>query len=117
VHKTLHPKTVPIGTYSVTPFFRTIPDVVPCSDLAGSVAAISPDLEDGRWKIGDRVAANFSPKHLSGTITPEIFAASFGAKVHGVLAEYRVVPADVSASLSFVFASVPVPSSRDAYAW
>ncbi|KAG7445440.1 alcohol dehydrogenase superfamily protein [Guyanagaster necrorhizus] len=65
-------------------------NLVPCSDMAGEVVATGSDVT--RWKVGDRVCANFTTDHLDGDITAEIFDTSLGAALHGVLTEYRDFP-------------------------
>ncbi|TCD62318.1 hypothetical protein EIP91_007058 [Steccherinum ochraceum] len=65
---------------------------IPCSDAAGEVVAVGDRVT--KWRPGDRVAANFSPAHLAGEITGEIQGQSLGANADGVLAEYRVFPAE-----------------------
>ena len=68
-------------------------NVVPASDAAGEVVAVGADVH--KWRAGDRVAANFILGHLHGDHTPELFASWLGGAVDGVLAEYKVFPADV----------------------
>ncbi|KAK0499222.1 hypothetical protein EDD18DRAFT_1155930 [Armillaria luteobubalina] len=65
-------------------------DLVPCSDMAGEVIAMGSDVT--RWKLGDRVCANFSTDHLDGDVTKEILDTSLGGGQHGVLTEYRAFP-------------------------
>ncbi|KAK0184445.1 hypothetical protein F5146DRAFT_1106031 [Armillaria mellea] len=65
-------------------------DLVPCSDMAGEV--ITTGSEVTRWKVGDRVCANFSTDHLDGDVTAEIMNTSLGGGQHGVLTEYRAFP-------------------------
>ncbi|KAF8075256.1 alcohol dehydrogenase superfamily protein [Lyophyllum atratum] len=75
------------GTYSL----GSIPDVVPCSDMAGEIVALGEEVK--RWEPGDRVCSNFNPDHVAGDITPEIQQSSMGGQAHGVLTEYKAVPA------------------------
>lgn len=65
-------------------------DLVPCSDMAGEVIATGSEVT--RWKVGDRVCANFSTDHLDGDVTAEIMGTSLGGGQHGVLTEYRAFP-------------------------
>lgn len=65
-------------------------DLVPCSDMAGEVIATGSEVT--RWKVGDRVCANFSTDHLDGDVTAEIMNTSLGGGQHGVLTEYRAFP-------------------------
>ncbi|KAK0224338.1 chaperonin 10-like protein [Armillaria fumosa] len=65
-------------------------NLVPCSDMAGEVIATGSEVT--RWKVGDRVCANFSTDHLDGDVTKEILDTSLGGGQHGVLTEYRAFP-------------------------
>ncbi|GLB41521.1 putative alcohol dehydrogenase [Lyophyllum shimeji] len=74
------------GTYPM----GAIPDVVPCSDMAGQVVAVGEDVK--YFKPGDRVCANFTLDHIAGDVTPEMQQTSLGGQTQGVLTEYRVFP-------------------------
>ncbi|KAF7791558.1 hypothetical protein EIP86_002574 [Pleurotus ostreatoroseus] len=63
---------------------------VPVSDGAGEVVAIGEDVR--KWKVGDRVAANFALDHISGDTSVEIQHTMLGGGVDGVLTEYQVFP-------------------------
>ncbi|KAK0479186.1 alcohol dehydrogenase superfamily protein [Armillaria novae-zelandiae] len=65
-------------------------NLVPCSDMAGEVIATGSEVT--RWKVGDRVCANFSTDHLDGDVTKEIMDTSLGGGQHGVLTEYKALP-------------------------
>ncbi|KAK0460395.1 alcohol dehydrogenase superfamily protein [Desarmillaria tabescens] len=65
-------------------------NLVPCSDMAGEVVALGSDVT--RWKVGDRVCANFSTDHLDGDVTAESISTALGGGQHGVLTEYRSLP-------------------------
>ncbi|KAL4254680.1 Zinc-type Alcohol Dehydrogenase-like protein [Abortiporus biennis] len=67
------------------------PEVVPCSDMAGEVIFIGEDIK--KWKIGDRVCANFSPDHIDGEPTVESLDSSLGGQQDGVLTQYKNLPA------------------------
>ncbi|PPQ74723.1 hypothetical protein CVT24_003919 [Panaeolus cyanescens] len=97
-------------------------NLIPCSDMAGEILALGSSASASsnplnKWKVGDRVCANFTPDHLHGDATPEIMASAFGANVDGVLTEYKVVPVhslvEIPDHLSYEEAStlpyVPVP--------
>ncbi|KAF8154186.1 hypothetical protein B0H34DRAFT_784150 [Crassisporium funariophilum] len=75
------------GYYPIT--YR--PNMVPCSDMAGSIIALGTDVTS--WKVGDRVSCNFSPEHLYGDITARSAKSALGGEVPGVLTEYRNLPA------------------------
>jgi NADPH:quinone reductase-like Zn-dependent oxidoreductase len=64
---------------------------VPCSDAAGTVAAVGPGV---RLPVGLRVAGLFMPTWQCGTVTAAAARSALGGAVDGVLAEYVVLPAD-----------------------
>ncbi|KAF8165602.1 hypothetical protein B0H34DRAFT_671407 [Crassisporium funariophilum] len=69
-----------------------LPDnLVPCSDMAGEILATGEDVKD--WKKGDRVCANFATDHLYGDTNASIQKTSLGAQAHGVLTQYKALPA------------------------
>jgi NADPH:quinone reductase-like Zn-dependent oxidoreductase len=59
--------------------------VVPCSDGAGEVIEIGPDVT--RFKLGDRVAGMFFPRWIDGDPAPEKSSVALAGNVDGVLAE------------------------------
>jgi len=59
--------------------------------MAGEVIAVGEDVK--AWKIGDRVCPNFTVDHLDGESTPATQASALGGPIHGVLTEYKIVPA------------------------
>ncbi|KAH8092198.1 NAD-P-binding protein [Cristinia sonorae] len=68
-------------------------NVIPGSDAACEVVAVPPDEE--KWKIGERVMANFCLTFLEGEINPEVIKGCLGSERDGVLTEYRVFPSEV----------------------
>ncbi|KAJ7124591.1 hypothetical protein C8R43DRAFT_958643 [Mycena crocata] len=66
-------------------------NLVPCSDMAGEVIAVGPDVT--QWKAGDRVSANFMLDKLHNECTPAIMGSALGGARHGVLTQYRNFPA------------------------
>ncbi|KAF7349034.1 Alcohol dehydrogenase superfamily protein [Mycena venus] len=68
-----------------------LPNLVPCSDMAGEVIAVGEDVK--QWKAGDRVCANFFLDKLNDVQTPETDESALGGATQGVLTEYRSFPA------------------------
>lgn len=70
-------------------------DVIPTSDGAGEIIALGSDVNPKTFKVGDRVAANFSLEHLSGPVSAASVVTSQGGPIDGALQEYRIYPARV----------------------
>jgi NADPH:quinone reductase-like Zn-dependent oxidoreductase len=66
--------------------------VVALSDGAGVVAEVGAGVT--RWKVGDRVVANFMRRWVAGRPTLDGLSSGLGGGVDGVLAERFVAPAD-----------------------
>ncbi|KAK0184441.1 hypothetical protein F5146DRAFT_238906 [Armillaria mellea] len=92
-------------------------NLVPCSDMAGEVAAVGSDVT--RWTVGDRVCSNFFTDHLDGDVDAEIVKTALGGGEHGVLTEYRVFPdyslVRIPAHLSYEEASTLPCAALTAY--
>ena len=69
-------------------------NIVPASDGAGEVVAVGEDVK--KWKVGDRVCANFALDFVAGVPTPDLQACSLGGPLDGTLTEYQVFPDYVS---------------------
>ncbi|KAK0935044.1 hypothetical protein LTR29_013364 [Friedmanniomyces endolithicus] len=65
-------------------------DIVPCSDICGTITASKSD----RWKEGQRVMAIFNQTHLTGQIQAHDMTSGLGLPLPGVLCEYRAFPAE-----------------------
>ena len=63
--------------------------VIPCSDAAGEVIAIGPDVT--RFRVGDRVVTSFFPSWIDGEVTSEKSVGALGGSADGVLAEEVVL--------------------------
>ncbi|KAG6917102.1 hypothetical protein DXG01_003922 [Tephrocybe rancida] len=58
--------------------------------MAGEVASVGEDVN--KWKVGDRVCANFAIGHLYGAPTRASLKTGLGGQIHGVLTEFRSFP-------------------------
>nr|GAT57163.1 alcohol dehydrogenase superfamily protein [Mycena chlorophos] len=84
----------------------------------GEIVAIGEDVKT--WKVGARVVSNFFLDHLDAEgMTSEIAKTALGGASHGVLAEYRALPAhsllEIPAHLSYEEASTLPCAALTAY--
>ena len=63
---------------------------IPFSDGAGVVAKVGSDVT--KWKVGDRVVAQYYQKWIAGNRNDENAYSQLGQASQGVLAEYAVIP-------------------------
>jgi NADPH:quinone reductase-like Zn-dependent oxidoreductase len=64
-------------------------DLIPLSDGAGEVAEIGPGVT--HFKVGDKVAANFSQRWYGGEPAPENVGYALGGVIDGMLCDYVVL--------------------------
>ncbi|KAJ1330869.1 NADPH:quinone reductase [Microdochium nivale] len=83
---------VAMGDYKHHKSLQDEADLVPCSDMCGTVTKVKGGNASG-LKEGDRVMAIFNQTHLSGQIVERDMASGLGKPLPGCLAEYRVFPA------------------------
>jgi len=67
----------------------TLPELIPCSDGAGEVIEVGPEV--WRVKVGDRVALTFNPEWIGGPWQPSPGGAGRGGAVQGVMRDQAVV--------------------------
>src|SRR5580692_3040698 len=67
----------------------TLPELIPCSDGAGEVVEVAPEV--WRVKMGDRVALTFNPDWIGGPYQPSPAAAGRGGAIQGVMCDELVV--------------------------
>lgn len=73
-------------------------DIVPCSDMCGTVVATgggsSAASAESAWSVGDRVLGIFNQTHLKGQVKEVDMKSGLGLPLPGVLCSYRVFPAE-----------------------
>jgi NADPH:quinone reductase-like Zn-dependent oxidoreductase len=67
----------------------TLPELIPCSDGAGQVVEVGPDVR--RVKVGDRVALTFNPDWIGGAWEPSPGGGGRGGAIQGVMRKELVV--------------------------
>jgi len=67
-------------------------NIVPLSDGAGEVVEIGPGVT--RFKVGDRVAANFFQRWPGGEPAADTHASALGGSIDGMLADYALLEED-----------------------
>lgn len=65
--------------------------LIPCSDGAGEVVEVGPEVD--RVRIGDRVTPIFAQRWLAGSPTPEELRSTLGGPLDGTLAEFMALDA------------------------
>jgi len=64
--------------------------LVPCSDGAGTVTAVGPEVGD--LAVGDRVCSTMIPDWVGDEPGPDLLKTTLGGPVDGLLSERRVLP-------------------------
>jgi NADPH:quinone reductase-like Zn-dependent oxidoreductase len=67
----------------------TVSELIPCSDGAGEVVEVAPEV--WRVKVGDRVALTFNSDWIGGPYQPSPGAAGRGGAIQGVMRDELVV--------------------------
>ena len=67
----------------------TLSELIPCSDGAGEVIEVAPEV--WRVKVGDRIAPTFNPDWLGGPYQPSPGAAGRGGAIQGVMRDELIV--------------------------
>ncbi|KAI7198933.1 hypothetical protein D0869_12315 [Hortaea werneckii] len=81
---------VVMGLYSHHKAVDQAQDLVPCSDICGTiVSSRSP-----AWKEGQRVMATFNQSHVTGQIKEKDMKTGLGLPLTGCLTEFRCFPAE-----------------------
>ncbi|AXR60512.1 zinc-dependent alcohol dehydrogenase family protein [Leptospira mayottensis] len=62
--------------------------LIPLSDGAGEIAQIGPGVT--KWKVGDKVCANFAQSWFDGAPEKDMLKNTLGGPLDGTLCEYRV---------------------------
>jgi len=67
----------------------TLKELIPCSDGAGEVVEVAPDVS--RVRVGDRVALTFNPDWIGGPWEPSLGGGGRGGAIQGVMRAELVV--------------------------
>ncbi len=67
----------------------TLRELIPCSDGAGEVIEVAPDVS--RVRVGDRVALTFNPDWIGGPWEPSLGGGGRGGAIQGVMRAELVV--------------------------
>lgn len=91
--------------------------MIPLSDGAGEVIQVGPGVT--RWKIGDKVCANFAQTWFDGAPEKDMLKNTLGGPLDGTLCEYRIFreegPVLMPENLSFAEASTLPCAALTAY--
>jgi len=74
-----------MGLYRHHKSVGTSQDLVPCSDMCGTIISSN----GSHWREGQRVMSIFNQTHLKGQVQAKDMASGLGLPLQGVLTEYR----------------------------
>lgn len=81
---------MPAGGYVRNDKVKRSPPLVPLSDMAGEVIAVGGEVQ--KFRVGDRVMANFFRDWIDGDLTSGQIGSALGGAIDGVLAERVCLP-------------------------
>ncbi|TGL92738.1 NAD(P)-dependent alcohol dehydrogenase [Leptospira barantonii] len=64
--------------------------LIPLSDGAGEIAEVGPGVT--KWKVGDKICANFAQTWLDGAPDKTMLKNTLGGPLDGTLCQYRIFP-------------------------
>ncbi|KAI7537261.1 NAD(P)-binding protein [Hortaea werneckii] len=81
---------VAMGLYSHHKAVDQAQDLVPCSDICGTIVTSRSEA----WKEGQRVMGTFNQSHVTGQIKEKDMKTGLGLPLPGCLTEFRCFPAE-----------------------
>ncbi|AYV56780.1 zinc-dependent alcohol dehydrogenase family protein [Leptospira kmetyi] len=91
--------------------------LIPLSDGAGEIAEVGPGVT--KWKVGDKICANFAQTWLDGAPDHRMLKSTLGGPLDGTLCQYRIFPEEgivpMPENLSFAEAATLPCAALTAY--